>query len=198
MGPATLPISAACHDGQCLHLRLEGGEGSVAAARPLGRRVAGRLLLGDLNEQRLSFFDEDQPLWRLSLPNNTPKLSLPGRQLIDWGGAQRWLKSDAERRSFARSLRSAAMPPATATATDSPFQPLPAALMRYTRASSSNSTPGHLQPRPPVRGALSHANHIERQRPPTAPRRRSRKYPAHLRALRLLQCHLPDLSTAWR
>ncbi|WP_248915176.1 glycolate oxidase subunit GlcE [Pseudomonas moorei] len=132
-GQQPLPISAACHDGQRLHLRLEGGEGSVAAAHD---RLGGELLdasyWADLNEQRLSFFDEDQPLWRLSLPNNTPKLSLPGRQLIDWGGAQRWLKSDADA-SFIRQVVDEVGGHVTCYShglTDSPFQPLPGALMR--------------------------------------------------------------------
>jgi glycolate oxidase FAD binding subunit len=132
-GQQPLPISAACHDGQRLHLRLEGGEGSVAAAHD---RLGGELLdasyWADLNEQRLSFFDEDQPLWRLSLPNNTPKLSLPGRQLIDWGGAQRWLKSDADA-AFIRQVVAEVGGHVTCYShglTDSPFQPLPGALMR--------------------------------------------------------------------
>ena len=82
----------------------------------------------DLNEHRLSFFDEDQPLWRLSLPHNTPRLSLPGRQLIDWGGAQRWLKSDAEA-AFIRSIVEEVGGHVTCYShglIDSPFQPLPA------------------------------------------------------------------------
>lgn len=135
-GQQPLPISAACHDGRRLHLRLEGGEGSVAAAHD---RLGGELLdssyWDDLNEHRLSFFDEDQPLWRLSLPNNTPTLSLPGHQLIDWGGAQRWLKSDAEATSI-RSIVEEVGGHATCYnhgRVDSPFQPLPGALMRYHR-----------------------------------------------------------------
>jgi len=135
-GQQPLPISAACHDGEHLHLRLEGGEGSVAAAHD---RLGGERLDGsywaDLNEQRLSFFDEDQPLWRLSLPTDTPRLSLPGRQLIDWGGAQRWLKSDAEA-SFIRQVVEEVGGHVTCYShglSDSPFQPLPEALMRYHR-----------------------------------------------------------------
>ncbi|WP_283180604.1 glycolate oxidase subunit GlcE [Pseudomonas svalbardensis] len=135
-GQQPLPISAACHDGQRLHLRLEGGEGSVAAAHD---RLGGELLDAsyweDLNEHRLSFFDEDQALWRLSVPHNTPRLSLPGRQLIDWGGAQRWLKSDAEA-AFIRSIVEEVGGHVTCYThglIDSPFQPLPAALMRYHR-----------------------------------------------------------------
>ncbi|MND76989.1 putative FAD-linked oxidoreductase [compost metagenome] len=135
-GQQPLPISAACHDGSRLHLRLEGGEGSVSAAH---ERLGGERLEScwwdDLNEQRLSFFDEDQPLWRLSLPHNTPLLSLPGRQLIDWGGAQRWLKSDAEA-AYIRQVVDEVGGHATCFShglTDTPFQPLPPALMRYHR-----------------------------------------------------------------
>jgi glycolate oxidase FAD binding subunit len=135
-GQQPLPISAACHDGQRLHLRLEGGEGSVKAAH---ERLGGELLnasyWADLNEHRLSFFDEDQPLWRLSVPHNTPRLSLPGLQMIDWGGAQRWLKSDAQA-TFIRKVVDEVGGHVTCYShglIDSPFQPLPAALMRYHR-----------------------------------------------------------------
>lgn len=133
-GQQPLPISAACHDGERLHLRLEGGEGSVAAAHDrLGGELLDAAYWADLNEHRLAFFDEVQPLWRLSVPNNTPLLNLPGTQLLDWGGAQRWLKSDADAAlirkvvgevgghaiSYSRGLM------------DSPFQPLPPALLHY-------------------------------------------------------------------
>jgi glycolate oxidase FAD binding subunit len=135
-GQQPLPISAACHDGSRLHLRLEGGEGSVAAAHErLGGERLDASYWEDLNEQRLSFFDEDQPLWRLSLPHNTPRLSLPGRQLIDWGGAQRWLRSDAEA-AFIRQVVDEVGGHVTCFShglTDTPFQPLPPALMRYHR-----------------------------------------------------------------
>ncbi|ROM83093.1 glycolate oxidase subunit GlcE [Pseudomonas brassicacearum] len=135
-GQQPLPISAACHDGLRLHLRLEGGEGSVAAAHDrLGGESLDASYWQDLNEHRLSFFDESQPLWRLSLPQNAPRLSLPGVQLIDWGGAQRWLKSDAEA-PLIRAIVEAVGGHATCYShglIDSPFQPLPEALMRYHR-----------------------------------------------------------------
>ena len=135
-GQEPLPISAACHDGQRLHLRLEGGEGSVAAAHDrLGGELLDAAYWADLNEQRLVFFAQGQPLWRLSLPNNTAPLALPGQQLIDWGGAQRWLKSDADA-AFIRRVVDEVGGHATCYTpgrTDSPFQPLPAALMRYHR-----------------------------------------------------------------
>jgi len=135
-GQQPLPISAACHDGSRLHLRLEGGEGSVAAAHErLGGERLEAFFWDDLNEQRLSFFDQDQPLWRLSLPHNTPLLSLPGRQLIDWGGAQRWLKSDADA-AYIRQVVDEVGGHVTCFShglTDNPFHPLPPALMRYHR-----------------------------------------------------------------
>lgn len=69
----------------------------------------------DLRERRLDFFvseqgSEGESLWRLSLPPATPAFcneeggkrqdknrsdELPGRCLIDWAGAQRWLKTSA-------------------------------------------------------------------------------------------------------
>ena len=101
-GQQPLPISAACHDGDALYLRLEGGEGSVQSARQrLGGDTLDSGFWSDLREQRLAFFNDPAPLWRLSLPNATGELHLPGRQLIDWGGAQRWLKSSAPAASVA-------------------------------------------------------------------------------------------------
>ena len=135
-GQEPLPISAACHDGQRLHLRLEGGEGSVAAAHDrLGGELLDAAYWADLNEQRLDYFAQGQPLWRLSLPNNTAPLALPGQQLIDWGGAQRWLKSDADAVFIRRVVEEVGGHATCYThgRTDSPFQPLPAALMRYHR-----------------------------------------------------------------
>ncbi|WP_421682833.1 glycolate oxidase subunit GlcE [Stutzerimonas urumqiensis] len=135
-GQQPVPISAASYESGALHLRLEGGEGSVNAA--CDRFGGDELDVGywdDLNEQRLAFFRDPRPLWRLSLPNATPPLALPGEQLIDWGGAQRWLKSDADA-SAIRAVASEVGGSATcftAGATDTPFQPLPAALLRYHR-----------------------------------------------------------------
>ncbi|UVL27720.1 glycolate oxidase subunit GlcE [Pseudomonas donghuensis] len=131
-GQQPIPISAACHDGTVLRLRLEGGEGSVKAARErLGGEHFQASWWQDLNNRRLAFFADPRPLWRLSLPNNSAALELPGEQLLDWGGAQRWLKSPAP----AETIRSAASRlggHATCySASDSPFQPLPGALLRY-------------------------------------------------------------------
>lgn len=133
-GQQPLPISAASHDGQRLYLRLEGGEGSVTAAHQrLGGEPMDSAYWSDLNEQRLDFFNEGLPLWRLSLPNNLGPLDLPGEQLIDWGGAQRWLKSGADNiQSLARQLGGHATCFSHGV-TETPFQPLAPTLLRYHR-----------------------------------------------------------------
>ncbi|MNZ52260.1 putative FAD-linked oxidoreductase [compost metagenome] len=136
-GQQPLPLSAASHDGETLYLRFEGNEGSVKAAC---ERIGGDDLdagwWDDLREQRLPFFDDPRPLWRLSLPAHTPPLSLPGTQLIDWGGAQRWLKSAAEaeliRAAVARVGGHATC--FTPDQVDSPFHPLTEPLLRYHQA----------------------------------------------------------------
>ncbi|MCE6977410.1 glycolate oxidase subunit GlcE [Pseudomonas frederiksbergensis] len=133
-GQQPLPISAASHDGQRLYLRLEGGEGSVTAAHQrLGGEPMDSGYWSDLNEQRLDFFNEGLPLWRLSLPNNLGPLDLPGEQLIDWGGAQRWLKSAADNiQSRALELGGHATCFSHGVS-ETPFQPLAPALLRYHR-----------------------------------------------------------------
>ncbi len=93
-----LPITATCYDGLNLHIRLSGVPEAVAA----GKHVVGgseapqqnRFWL-DIREQQHAFFSSEQPLWRLSLPPQTAPFEFPGKQLIDWGGAQRWLLSEA-------------------------------------------------------------------------------------------------------
>lgn len=96
-----LPITATCFDGTRLWVRLCGtGPGvSAAAGRIGGDPVEGAeadAFWGTLiREQQHPFFQGGLPLWRLSLPPACPALDLPGVQLIEWGGAQRWLTTDA-------------------------------------------------------------------------------------------------------
>ena len=135
-GQQPIPISGASHDGRVLRLRLEGGEGSVAAAHErLGGEQFDPAYWHELNAQRLEFFTSGQPLWRLSVPNNTGVLDVPGEQLLDWAGAQRWLKSDADGATI-RAIASAAGGHAICYShglEDSPFHPLPSPLLRYHR-----------------------------------------------------------------
>lgn len=135
-GQQPIPLSAASHDGSAMHLRLEGGEGSVAAARErLGGELLDSVYWADLREQRLDFFADPRPLWRVSVPSNSGMLSLPGEQLIDWGGAQRWLKSDADATLIRQAVDAVGGHATCFTAghCDSPLHPLAAPLLRYHR-----------------------------------------------------------------
>ncbi|MHB8564604.1 MAG: glycolate oxidase subunit GlcE [Acidiferrobacteraceae bacterium] len=93
-------LSGASHYDGRMYLRFSGGTRSVQAAVA----AAGGVVVDDadtlwesLREQTHPFFaDDGRVLWRLSLAPATPPLPLPGDWLIEWGGAQRWLKSNAE------------------------------------------------------------------------------------------------------
>ncbi len=92
-----LPLSGACHFGHTLYLRLSGNESSVRAAHAkLGGELFenGASVWRELREHQTIFFQDKAPLWRLSVPSATAPITLPGTWLIDWGGAQRWLKTD--------------------------------------------------------------------------------------------------------
>jgi glycolate oxidase FAD binding subunit len=94
-----LTVTGACHDGARSCVRVCGGERSLEAARGQigGEEMpdAGEFWRG-LRDHRLAFFTHAERLWRLSVPPATPPIDLPGEWLIDWGGAQRWLTSDAD------------------------------------------------------------------------------------------------------
>ncbi len=98
-GRRPLPLSACCHDGEYLYTRLSGTEQAIKAARQIvtGDELnEGEQFWTQLREHRLPFFDSEQPLWRLSVPANTTELTIPGETLLDWGGAQRWIKTDMD------------------------------------------------------------------------------------------------------
>jgi glycolate oxidase FAD binding subunit len=99
-----LPISAsAWHDGE-LSLRLSGAASALrAAAGKIGGEAvpegqADALWIA-IREHRHGFFAGPQPLWRIAAPSATPPLELPGTQMVEWGGALRWLRSQAEPRT---------------------------------------------------------------------------------------------------
>ena len=102
-----LPITAsAWHVGR-LTLRLSGAAAAVEAARKKlgGEEVSnGSAFWVGVREQTHTFFCDAPALWRLSLPSTTPHINVHGSQLMEWGGAQRWLNSDAS----AADIRSAA------------------------------------------------------------------------------------------
>jgi glycolate oxidase FAD binding subunit len=91
-----LPIVASAWQDGALTLRLGGARAAVEAAQlKLGAGgTAPDSFWNDLRDQKSPFFTTET-MWRLSVPSVAPQLDLPGEQLIEWGGALRWLKSDA-------------------------------------------------------------------------------------------------------
>jgi glycolate oxidase FAD binding subunit len=101
-GGRALPVSSSAWLDGRLTLRLSGAGAAVdAAVRELGGETMAEpdQFWQDLREQRGAFFADAEAdgkgLWRLALPATCPPLPLPGRQLIEWGGGQRWLHGDA-------------------------------------------------------------------------------------------------------
>lgn len=100
-GGEPLPISASCWQEGVLHLRLAGALPAVeAAARRLGGETLEAAHAGAFwsaqREMESAFFVGDLPLWRVSLPSTAAPLGLEGDSCIEWGGAQRWLRTSAQ------------------------------------------------------------------------------------------------------
>jgi glycolate oxidase FAD binding subunit len=97
-GGQPLPISATCWHDRRLAVRLSGSGAAVRAAR---ERIGGEVLEAadadqlwrEVREQTAPFFQGPTPLWRFSVPSTAQPLGLAGAQLIEWGGALRWLRS---------------------------------------------------------------------------------------------------------
>ncbi|WP_106476950.1 glycolate oxidase subunit GlcE [Phytohalomonas tamaricis] len=145
-GREPLPLSAACHDGSALHIRLEGGEGSVAATvKRLGGERDNEHYWTALNNHDLPFFADPRPLWRLSLPAATPPLALDGEWLIDWAGMQRWLKSDAEPHVIRdAALRVGGHASCFAAGQGEPFTPLAPVLLQHQRRLKAQLDPARI------------------------------------------------------
>ena len=130
-----LALSGACYMDGMLYVRLSGSHRGVqAAAGKLGGDTlqAGETFWGDLSEQRLDFFAGETPLWRLSVAPASAALAIDGEWLIDWGGAQRWLRSDLPAstiRTAAASIGGHATLYRGGDRNAEVFQPLPAALL---------------------------------------------------------------------
>jgi glycolate oxidase FAD binding subunit len=139
-----LPISATCLTEGELTVRLSGAEPAVRSGlRKLGGdEMESESFWKSVREQTHPFFQSQGPLWRLSVKSTTPPLSLPGKQLIEWGGALRWLMVDegadqelvrlAVRREAESAGGHATLFRGFGVRTDV-FHPLSPALMRITR-----------------------------------------------------------------
>jgi FAD/FMN-containing dehydrogenase len=144
-----LPLNAAAwHEGRLL-LRLTGAGAAVRAAC---ERLGGSELSADsaaewwgsVRDHRHAFFcftdaqlAAGECLWRLSVPARTASFRLPGRQFIEWGGAQRWWRSTSpavELRAAAARAGGHATLVRAADKSAGVFAPLTESLMRIHRA----------------------------------------------------------------
>ena len=106
-GGQPLPLNATAWWEGTLVLRLAGAVAAVRAAR---EKLGGEVVQADmaagfwagLRDHSDEFFaaaalavQGGAGLWRLSVPATTPPLKLSGEQLVEWGGAQRWLCTSA-------------------------------------------------------------------------------------------------------
>ena len=136
-----LPLVAGSWQDGVLTVQLSGARAAVASAcqklggETLAAAVATEFWIG-LREQSAAFFAGDLPLWRFSVPSVAAPLELPGEQLLEWGGAQRWLRADADAAQL-REIAARAGGHATlfrgGDKSGGVFSPLPAALMEVHR-----------------------------------------------------------------
>ncbi len=106
-----LPISASCWHAGALTVRLSGAAAAVGeAVQSLGGdEVADAAdFWRSVREQTHPYFDHGASLWRLSVPSSASAIILKGEQMVEWGGAQRWLKLQPDDGpDAARNIRSA-------------------------------------------------------------------------------------------
>ncbi len=96
------PLAGACWQAGRLYLRLAGVSAAVKGTVKLW---GGEVLEQDkdkdfwlsLRDQRQAFFADAEPLWRFSINSSAPHWRADAHWMIDWGGAQRWLRAAADR-----------------------------------------------------------------------------------------------------
>jgi glycolate oxidase FAD binding subunit len=130
-----LPVSAIGFDSHALYVRISGAEKAINQAK---LKTGGDVLPGaddfwkDINQHRLSFFSMQNSLWRISVPANTPPLSIQGEWLYEWGGAQRWLVTTVEANEIRMAVQAVGGHATLFRGTDDieRFQPLPGGLKK--------------------------------------------------------------------
>ena len=145
-GGQPLPLNASAWWEGALVLRLAGAAAAVqSAVARLGGEVIepalAALFWRGLRDQTDEFFAGAKKavaggatLWRLSLPQTAPPLALSGEQLVEWGGAQRWLCTAAPAaaiRDAAAALGGHATRFRSLDRGTAAFAPLSAPLLRY-------------------------------------------------------------------
>lgn len=142
-----LPLSATCWENGQLTIRMEGTQRAIQAAHG---KLGGELVANDMafwrdiREQRAAFFLSPLPLWRLSVPSSAAALKPEGPQLIEWGGALRWLHSDSSPGEIRNAAAAAGGQATLFRGGDKRcgvFHPLPPALLAIQRRIKHNFDP---------------------------------------------------------
>ena len=140
-GGQPLPLSATAYAKGMLHVRFSGAAPAVeSACAKLGGAVMadGAAFWHSIREQTHPHFAATRAagaaLWRLSVRSTAPHADLGGEQLIEWGGALRWLvggeRSDSARiRAWAKEQGGHATLFAGADKSAGVFHPLPAPVL---------------------------------------------------------------------
>ena len=88
------PISGTCHTAEALYVRLSGAQSAVRAARARlgGDEVTdGEAFWRGIRDQTHAFFRSDEALWRASLKSTAARIAPGSAELVEWGGALRWI-----------------------------------------------------------------------------------------------------------
>jgi len=92
-----MPISASFYDGNDLYVRLSGSLSTTQACIDI---IGGEcidwsdIFWKNIREHAHDFFITDLPLWRISVPPNTPPLKLSGSYVMEWNGGLRWYATE--------------------------------------------------------------------------------------------------------
>ena len=133
-------ISATCWVDGRLFVRLSGSDAAIQAS---ALRMGGEAVEGcdefwrSVREQTHAFFDSAAELIRIAVPASCPASSFGGNCLLEWGGAQRWLKADSgidTVRAAARAAGGFATRFRTRDQLGEVFEPVPDAQLRLQRS----------------------------------------------------------------
>jgi len=106
LGSKPLPLSASSWYQGRSSIRLSGSQQGIDSA---ASNLGGSLETGiweQLREQRHEFFTNNKKLFRLSLPQTCEDFFPGESQLIEWGGAQRWISGDLDLEQLRQKLES--------------------------------------------------------------------------------------------
>jgi len=144
LGAEPYPITASSWVAGRSQLRLSGSEQGVRHAVGQLGGEPGDACWEQLKEQTLEFFDPSQPLTRISLPPASADLWGDRAQLVEWGGAQRWISGEvdiAALRLQAEAVGGSVCAFQRHGAGVPVFHPLPAAMLKLQRSIKSTFDP---------------------------------------------------------